>query len=381
MRFAPLCRSVLLLVTIVAASAAGFAQVGIGLSVSFGPPALPVYAQPFCPGPGYIWTPGYWAWDPEYGYYWVPGTWVIAPQVGFLWTPPYWGWNGIGFVFYPGYWGPHIGFYGGINYGFGYFGTGYVGGYWNHGQFYYNRAVTNINVTNIHNVYNNTTVVNNNVSRVSYNGGQGGITARPTAQQEAAAREQHVGPVAAQNEHMQTARGDPQLRASANQGKPPIAATDRPGSFKGGGAVPAEQAGAPYHAPANRGATTGPGANPGPETAPDHASALQAHPQPAPSYTGNAKADHQYDQQQQRLNAQQNQEHEQLARQQEAEHQQATQQHANQAQMQALEQKHQQQTQQMVQRHYDQQQQMVRQAPPPRSAPPPSSHSESAPRR
>jgi hypothetical protein len=38
-----------------------FAQIGV--AVSFGPPELPVYEQPVCPGEGYIWTPGYWAWD------------------------------------------------------------------------------------------------------------------------------------------------------------------------------------------------------------------------------------------------------------------------------------------------------------------------------
>ena len=26
------------------------------------PPAIPTYDQPECPGEGYIWTPGYWAW-------------------------------------------------------------------------------------------------------------------------------------------------------------------------------------------------------------------------------------------------------------------------------------------------------------------------------
>ena len=38
------------------------------------------------------------------------------------------GLGGDGFVFYDGYWGPHVGFYGGINYGFGYFGLGFEGG-------------------------------------------------------------------------------------------------------------------------------------------------------------------------------------------------------------------------------------------------------------
>ena len=58
----------------------------------FAPPVLPVYVQPPCPQPGWMWTPGYWAYGPD-GYYWVPGTWVPAPYVGALWTPGYWGWN------------------------------------------------------------------------------------------------------------------------------------------------------------------------------------------------------------------------------------------------------------------------------------------------
>src|SRR5205814_4471350 len=88
------------------------AQVAIGVSVNFARPEIPVYEQPICPGEGYLWTPGYWAWDDDDGdYYWVPGTWVLAPQPGFLWTPGYWGWGGSAFVFYEGYWGPRIGFY------------------------------------------------------------------------------------------------------------------------------------------------------------------------------------------------------------------------------------------------------------------------------
>ncbi|MGB6871180.1 MAG: YXWGXW repeat-containing protein, partial [Acidobacteriaceae bacterium] len=64
----------------------GQAQIGIGVSVNFAPPPLPVYEQPLCPAEGYLWTPGYWAWDPDYGYYWVPGVWVAPPEAGLLWT-------------------------------------------------------------------------------------------------------------------------------------------------------------------------------------------------------------------------------------------------------------------------------------------------------
>ena len=341
-----LFRSAILALMIVLMSTATFAAVGI--VVSFGPPAIPVYVQPPAPAEGYIWVPGYWAWDPDFAdYYWVPGTWVLAPRVGYLWTPGYWAWNGAGFVFYEGYWGPVVGFYGGINYGFGYFGTGYVGGRWDHDRFYYNRSVTNVNVTNIHNVYNTTVINNTTVNRVSYSGGPGGVSARPTAEQEAAARENRLPPVAAQLQHNQEARNNQQLRASVNQGKPPIAATDRPTNFRGSGVVAAQEAGAPYHPPANREANV-----------PTHASELQPHQQLPPANTGNAKLDQQYQKEGQQLYQQQQKEHQQLAQQQQKDHQQAMQQHADQQRLQQMEQQHQMQTQQMEARHSQQMQQM-----------------------
>jgi len=176
------------------------------------------------PADGYLWTPGYWAYGDE-GYFWVPGTWVMAPEVGFLWTPGYWGWGGNGYAWNEGYWGPHVGFYGGVNYGFGYGGVGYEGGYWNNGAFYYNRSVNNVNVTNIHNVYNKTVINNTRVNHVSYNGGQGGITARPTAAEETAAHEQHRAPLALQTQHVHAASTNHAFLASVNKGRPAIAAT------------------------------------------------------------------------------------------------------------------------------------------------------------
>ena len=200
--------------------------------MGFAPPELPVYEQPICPGDGYIWTPGYWAWDSDADdYYWVPGTWVLAPQVGYLWTPAWWGWGGSAFIFHEGYWGPQVGFYGGINYGFGYFGRGFEGGRWDHDHFFYNRSVSNVNVTVIHNVYN-TTVVNRTDVRVSYNGGNGGINERPTREEESYDRERHVAPVAEQTRHVEAARGNPQFRATANHGKPPVAATAATGCIQ-----------------------------------------------------------------------------------------------------------------------------------------------------
>lgn len=205
---------------------------GIFISVGIAPPALPVYTQPLCPGDGYLWTPGYWAWGPA-GYYWVPGVWVRPPQVGYLWTPGYWGWGGGRYLFHEGYWGSHIGFYGGVNYGFGYGGSGYEGGYWNHGVFAYNRSVNNINVTNVHNVYNRTVVVNNTtINRVSYNGGTGGVQARASVQEQAAIREQHVAATGEQQTHFQAARADRSQLASVNGGRPQMAAARTPNDYR-----------------------------------------------------------------------------------------------------------------------------------------------------
>jgi hypothetical protein len=113
--------------------------------------------------------------------------------------------------------------------------------------------VNNVNVTIIHNVYN-TTVVNRTVTRVSYNGGNGGISARPRPEEEAAARERHIPAVAAQTQHAQAARTNPEQRASRNHGTPPVAATPKPGALSDREVVRAKPVGTPYNPPANRGA-------------------------------------------------------------------------------------------------------------------------------
>jgi hypothetical protein len=234
-------------ISVLSLSTASYAQVGIGIGINvrIGPPALPVYAQPICPGPGYLWTPGYWAWSDDDGYYWVPGTWVIAP-VGLLWTPGYWGFERGFYGWHAGYWGPHVGFYGGINYGFGYGGVGFGGGEWRGGAFFYNRAVMNINVRNVTNVYSKTVIVNN--THVAFNG-PGGIEARPTRQEEEYGHERHTEALSAQSEHEHAASQNRELFARENHGRPAIAATGRPGEFSGHDVVRARAAGAAYHEP------------------------------------------------------------------------------------------------------------------------------------
>jgi hypothetical protein len=350
-----------------------YSQLAVGIRVNLAPPELPVYDQPVCPGDGYLWTPGYWDWDADDSdYFWVPGTWVLAPEPGFFWTPGYWAWNDGAYLFTAGYWGPAVGFYGGINYGFGYFGAGFVGGRWDGGHFFYNRAFANVNVDVIHNVYENRVNVTN-VTRVSFNGGNGGINARPTAAEEAAARDRHVGPVAAQTQHIQEARGNRDLRASVNHGAPAIAATAKPGDFRTG-VVKTREAGRVNEAPANARAESNarPEANARPEengsrgNPPAHARDIPQAEKPSAPNTGNAKLDQKYQKQQDQLAAKQQQQRQKLQQQQDKEHQQADQRKATNAQRQQMEQKHQQQSSNLQQRQQTERQQLQqRQAPRP----------------
>ena len=205
------------------------ANAAVFLSINIAPPVLPVYTQPICPGNGYLWTPGYWGYGPE-GYYWVPGVWVQPPSVGLLWTPAYWGWEGGAYTFHGGYWGPHVGFYGGINYGFGYGGVGFGGGEWRGGSFFYNRSVADVNVLNVTNVYNRTVIVNNRTT-VAFNGGPGGIQARPSTQEMAFSHENHIQPTSNQMQHQSFAAQDRSQWASVNHGRPGVPAAASVAAF------------------------------------------------------------------------------------------------------------------------------------------------------
>jgi hypothetical protein len=208
------------------------AKAFVGISVGIAPPPLPVYLQPACPGLGYIWTPGYWAWDPDADqYYWVPGAWVVAPEVGFLWTPGWWGWADGSYCFHSGYWGPQVGFYGGIAYGHGYYGHGYNGGYWHGSHFYYNRAANNVSGIAASRTFLRGTAAN--TSRVSYNGGRGGTTAAASTDERRAESEHHIRATTAQNAEARSAMADPAQRYSVNHGNPQITGTTRAGSFHG----------------------------------------------------------------------------------------------------------------------------------------------------
>lgn len=198
------------------------ANAQVSLSISIGPPALPVYEQPYCPGDGYLWIPGYWAYA-DSGYYWVPGYWALPPEIGFYWTPGYWDYSGPYYRWHTGYWGRTVGYYGGIDYGYGYGGRGYYGGEWSGKTFMYNTAVTRVNTTVIHNTYVDRTAVKNNIienkNRASFNG-RGGVSAKPTSRELTAAKENHISRTPAQVSHQDAAKADKRQFASANHGRP-----------------------------------------------------------------------------------------------------------------------------------------------------------------
>jgi hypothetical protein len=107
--------------------------------------------------------------------------------------------------------------------------VGFVGGHWGGDHFVYNTAVVNVNTTVVHNVYvdktviNNTTVVNNHYA---FNG-EGGVAARPTANEMSYEHERHIQPTANQLSHEQTARADRNQLASVNHGRPATASMDK----------------------------------------------------------------------------------------------------------------------------------------------------------
>jgi hypothetical protein len=228
--------------TCTCASGGGASEGNYLIQADEAPPPLPEYSQPPIPAAGYYWTPGYWAWN-NYDYYWVHGVWVEPPQPGLLWTPGYWAFVGGAYAFTPGYWGPHVGYYGGINYGFGYNGLGYQGGRWDSGRFFYNTTVNNIGAAHIANVYTQNVVHNTTINNTSFNGGPGGVVAKPTNEELLAAKETRVRATAMQVGQARAAGTRSEQFVTTNRGKPAIAATARPGEFKGKGVVPARAAG------------------------------------------------------------------------------------------------------------------------------------------
>jgi hypothetical protein len=147
---------------------------------------------------------------------------------------------------------------------------------------------------------------------------------------------------------MQEAHSNPDQRASRNGGKPPVAATARPGELRGNGVVKASDAGGHYAPPAREN---------GQASTAGHVRELPpAEHLTAPS-SGNAKQDKQNQKQFDKQYAQQQKERQQLQKQQDKEDQKIAKQNDS-ARKQQVEQQHQQQTQQLQQKHQQQNQQL-----------------------
>ncbi len=210
---------------------AGWSQFSVLIDIA--PPPLPVYAQPPVPDEGYIWMPGYWRWSaPERAYYWVPGAWLLAPNSGDLWTPGYWAYDNAGYVWHAGYWGREVGFYGGLDYGYGYNGSGYQGGRWERGAFRYNRAVSNLGNAHprlVQGAYNTAVAHGPATTHTSFNGGRAGVQVQPTPAQRQMRRAEDAGPTADPLYHEPAALD--RSKAAGTHGLPQAAVTPRAAAF------------------------------------------------------------------------------------------------------------------------------------------------------
>ncbi|HEY4949903.1 MAG TPA: hypothetical protein VIH88_06185, partial [Candidatus Acidoferrales bacterium] len=121
-------------------------------------------------------------------------------------------------------------------------GFGFEGGYWRGGHFFYNRGVSNVDIHIVHNVYNRTVINNRDANRVSFNGGRGGVNARPTSAEMAANRDHHIGATGMQKQQEHFASTNRAQFASVNHGQPRTAATARSGQFSGRGATASNNA-------------------------------------------------------------------------------------------------------------------------------------------
>jgi WXXGXW repeat (2 copies) len=77
---------------------------GGGYYASYGPPAPRSYvAVGVAPGPGYVWTNGYWDWRGR-NWSWVEGRWMRPPRSRAVWVAPEWRHEGRGYRFHRGHW-------------------------------------------------------------------------------------------------------------------------------------------------------------------------------------------------------------------------------------------------------------------------------------
>jgi hypothetical protein len=93
----------LLTLSLAAASGCAVAAPRGRVYVRVGPPAPVVERRIVAPGPGYVWIPGFHAWDGR-AYLWRPGRWERAPRANARWVPARWVRDRRGWYLVEGHW-------------------------------------------------------------------------------------------------------------------------------------------------------------------------------------------------------------------------------------------------------------------------------------
>jgi hypothetical protein len=89
-----------LLGTVLSACGGGY---GGGYYAGYAPPPPRYGVVGVAPGPGYVWTNGYWGRRGSQ-WYWRDGRWARPPHRGARWEEPRWERDGHGYRFHRGYW-------------------------------------------------------------------------------------------------------------------------------------------------------------------------------------------------------------------------------------------------------------------------------------
>jgi len=87
--------------TLAIMAAPAFARIDFDIDIGVAPPPAQVEVVPAVP-PGYVWVPGYWAWE-DGRHVWVPGR-RIEERPGYNWVGEHWEKRGDKWHFERGYW-------------------------------------------------------------------------------------------------------------------------------------------------------------------------------------------------------------------------------------------------------------------------------------
>ncbi len=90
-------------VMVIGTTLSGCAVRGGYVATGYGPPPPRYGIVGVAPGPGYVWTDGYWDRRGN-GWYWMSGRWMRPPRPHSVWVPGYWSRHGHGYRFHDGHW-------------------------------------------------------------------------------------------------------------------------------------------------------------------------------------------------------------------------------------------------------------------------------------